>query len=82
MLSNTVIASTSMKCWCTMPMPSFTAWLGDSMRTSFPSRKILPSVGWYRPIRIFISVDLPAPFSPSSVSTSPQLTVRLMSLLA
>ena len=25
MLSNTVMASTSMKCWCTMPMPSFTA---------------------------------------------------------
>ena len=65
-----------------MPIPSFTAWLGDSMRTSRPSRKIFPSVGWYSPMRMFISVDLPAPFSPSSVSTSPRFTVRLMSLLA
>ena len=46
MFSNTVIASTSMKCWCTMPMPSLTAWLGDSIRTCLPLRKIDPSVGW------------------------------------
>ena len=36
MFSNTVMASTSMKCWCTMPMPSFTAWAGESMRTFLP----------------------------------------------
>ena len=71
MFSNTVMASTSMKCWCTMPMPSFTAWAGESMRTFLPFKQMLPSVGWYRPIRTFISVDFPAPFSPSSVSTSP-----------
>ena len=34
--SNTVMASTSMKCWWTMPMPSCTALAGESMRTFFP----------------------------------------------
>ena len=82
MFSNTVMASTSMKCWCTMPMPSFTAWAGESMRTSFPFRKIFPSVGWYSPMSTFISVLFPAPFSPSRVCTSPLRTDRLMSLLA
>src|SRR5690349_12918447 len=33
--------------------------------TSCPSRAICPEVGSSRPARIFISVDLPAPFGPS-----------------
>ena len=30
-----------------------------------------PESGWYTPARIFTSVDLPAPFSPSSACASP-----------
>src|SRR5947208_13336568 len=33
--------------------------------------KISPASGRYRPVRTFESVDLPAPFSPSSACTSP-----------
>ena len=36
-----------------------------------PSMTISPSSAAARPARIFISVDFPAPFSPTSTSTSP-----------
>src|SRR5258705_5843987 len=35
-----------------------------------------PGSGAYTPVRIFISVLLPAPFSPASASTSPRRTSR------
>src|SRR3954470_24905745 len=38
-----------------------------------------PSVGFWNPEMIFISVDFPAPLSPSSPSTSPLRRCRLMS---
>src|SRR3954462_5400084 len=38
-----------------------------------------PSSGFWKPEMIFISVDLPAPLSPSSPSTSPLRRWRLMS---
>src|SRR4051812_20214309 len=40
---------------------------------------MLPSSGLWKPQMIFISVDLPAPLSPSSPSTSPLRRCRLMS---
>ena len=39
--------------------------------TTSPSRWISPSSGWWTPAMIFVSVDLPAPFSPTSPWTSP-----------
>src|SRR4051812_7366658 len=42
-----------------------------SSTTRCPSMKISPSSGSCAPPRIFISVLLPAPFSPMSASTSP-----------
>ena len=37
---------TSMKCWCTMPMPRSIAFEGESTLTGSPSTRISPSSGW------------------------------------
>src|SRR3954453_13858168 len=76
MFSVTVITGISMKCWCTMPMPALMASALEVKWCVTPSRTISPSSGRYRPYRQFISVDLPAPFSPSSACTSPARTSR------
>src|ERR1700761_4146235 len=44
-----------------------------------PLSHIVPESGLWKPQRILISVDLPAPLSPSSPSTSPLRRCRLMS---
>src|SRR6267378_934298 len=54
-----------------MLMPSCCAARGVGMSTSAPFRRIRPASLWYTPARIFISVDLPAPFSPTSAWISP-----------
>src|ERR1700744_2208992 len=51
-----------------LPPCSFTAW---------PSMRISPASGWCTPPRIFMRVDLPAPFSPHKATTSPGPMVRL-----
>ena len=65
-----------------MPMPSALASLGSLMDTSFPSFLITPSSGWYRPKSTLISVDLPAPFSPSKAWISPLRSCKVMLSLA
>ena len=50
--------------------------------TGSPSRTISPEVGRSTPERIFISVDLPAPFSPNSVVTLPRWMSKLTPLSA
>ena len=47
-------------------------------RPRVPSTRIVPASGWYSPDRMLISVDLPAPFSPSRQRTSPGMARRLM----
>ncbi len=64
--SATVRDGTSLKCWCTIPIPSRRASLEEAIFTVFPSSCIVPSSGCWVPNRIFISVDFPAPFSPIS----------------
>src|SRR6266581_9173824 len=59
-----------------MPMPRSIAWRGESKRTGWPSSTIRPASGAVRPYRTFMSVVLPAPFSPSSASTSPGYSCR------
>src|SRR3954454_9505546 len=54
---------------------SVTEW----MSTSSPSSRIRSETGLWKPQRIFTSVDLPAPLSPSRPSTSPCLRLRLTS---
>src|SRR5438093_7526066 len=53
-------------------MPSAWARRGEPMTTGRPSIEISPESPRYAPLRIFISVDLPAPFSPTSTCTSPR----------
>ena len=62
--SVTVKGGINMKCWCTIPIPKSIAFCGVPITVSFPSMNIFPDVGWYKPYKIFISVDFPAPFSP------------------
>jgi hypothetical protein len=60
-----------------MPMPRATASADDAKKTSSPSSRIWPCVGFSTPAMIFISVDLPAPFSPTSTLTAPLRTEKL-----
>src|SRR5579884_252478 len=55
-------------------MPSRSAVRGPSIATGAPSTSIVPPSAGCAPARIFISVDLPAPFSPTSACTSPAST--------
>src|SRR4051812_24003474 len=60
-------------------MPSERAWSTERSSVSSPRTYSLPSSGFWKPEMILISVDLPAPLSPSSPSTSPFLRCRLTS---
>src|SRR4051794_29764064 len=60
-------------------MPSERAWSTERSSVSSPLITSRPSSGFWKPDRILISVDLPAPLSPSSPSTSPLSRRRLMS---
>ena len=66
MFSATVKVSTSLKCWCTMPMPKDMASAGERSATFLPSMRMSPESGLIRPVSMFMSVLLPAPFSPRS----------------
>ena len=71
MFSATDRLGTSMKCWWTMPMPWAMATEGEVSSSFSPFTMISPLVGCSRPKSIFISVLLPAPFSPISAWISP-----------
>src|SRR5919197_18092 len=60
-------------------MPSPRAWSTLCGSYGSPRRNICPSSGRWKPQMIFISVDLPAPLSPSRPSTSPLRRCMLMS---
>jgi hypothetical protein len=62
--------------WETTATPLRTASAVLSNATSRPSRRSVPSSGFTAPATIFTSVDLPAPFSPSSACTEPARTER------
>src|SRR5215469_7827498 len=63
-------------------MPSDLAWSTDLRVTSWFSRTIRPEVGRWNPHRILSRVDLPAPLSPRSPSTSPRFRCRFTSVSA
>ncbi len=65
-----------------MPIPASIASLGLLNCCSTPLTVIVPSSGRCIPYRIFISVDLPAPFSPTSAWISPGTTEKLIRSLA
>ncbi len=78
MFSATVKTGTSMKCWCTMPIPCRIASLGEVIVTFSPSTRISPESGCSSPYSMFINVLLPAPFSPSRQWISPGSMTRSM----
>ncbi len=85
MFSVMVKPGMSMNSWCTIPMPYSIASCGARMAAGCPPISTVPSkppVEWMTgmPNRMFISVDLPAPFSPMSAWISPGLTARETSL--
>src|SRR5215218_2298852 len=54
-----------------MKIPASSASRGEPKWTGRPNSEISPASGRYSPVRMFESVLLPAPFSPSSACTSP-----------
>ena len=63
-------------------MPRACEALGSRRSTSAPSIRISPLVGGCTPAMILISVDLPAPLSPTSATISPAWISRLNSSIA
>ena len=55
--------------WWTMRMPASCASRAEAKATGRPSTAMLPWSGACSPSRMRISVDLPAPFSPTSAVT-------------
>ena len=64
--------SQSARSWWTISMPFSRASSGRAKRTGSPSSSISPAEGAKLPAMILTSVDLPAPLSPISPSTSPR----------
>src|SRR5689334_5135170 len=63
-------------------MPAWRASRGELKVVSTPSTRTVPPSCWCTPDRILISVDLPAPLSPSKQVTSPASTCSETSLRA
>ncbi len=82
MLSRTLRFGASESSWWMIEMPWSRASVEEENVTGLPSRMISPEVGWITPERIFIRVDLPAPFSPKSVVTRPRWMSKLTPLSA
>ena len=68
--------------WWTKAIPAAIASAQVIAGRSAPSMRIVPVVGATTPPSTFISVDLPAPFSPTRPMTSPGATDRLTPLSA
>jgi hypothetical protein len=76
---HTDISGTVARSWNTVAIPAPSASRGELNEACSPLTKNSPSVGWCTPLRILISVDLPAPLSPSTQVTVPGSTCREMS---
>ena len=59
-----------------MAMPCASASRVERIVTGLPSIRMLPPSAPWAPERIFIRVDLPAPFSPTSAWISPPATAK------
>ena len=82
MLSRTLRFGARQSSWWMMEMPRSRASVEEEKATGSPSRMISPEVGRMTPERTFISVDLPAPFSPKSVVTWPRWMSKFTPLSA
>jgi hypothetical protein len=68
--------------WYTVAMPRSSASRGESNRRASPSNRYSPSSGLYTPESVLMSVDFPAPLSPSRQVTSPARQYIDTSLMA
>ncbi len=82
MFSATVMSGSRAGCWWTIAIPSSCATAGTRPSSVRPSNTIAPPSGAVAPDATFISVDFPAPFSPSSACTSPGSTSNETSVSA
>jgi hypothetical protein len=64
--SATVRSSNTVGSWYMATIPSACAARGPPIERGSPSTSTAPASGETTPVRIFTSVDLPAPFSPTS----------------
>jgi hypothetical protein len=64
-------AGETARVWYTVSIPAARASIGRLNCTGWPSSLISPSFGTSAPDRHLIRVDLPAPLSPITASTSP-----------
>ena len=78
-LSSTVRLVHRLSSWKMMPTPLAAASVTVGRITGSPSMRMRPLVGCSTPARTFISVDLPAPFSPTSTLTRPSNTSKVTS---
>jgi hypothetical protein len=77
-LSSTLSAANTWRPSGTCTMPACTRWRADLPARSMPSKRIVPpQVGW-TPEIARSNVDLPAPFAPTSATSSPRPTPRSM----
>lgn len=74
--SATVRSGSRVSSWWTMPIPACWASRGLRKVCGAPANSTVPSSGWWTPDTTFMSVDLPAPFSPTTACTSPGRTWR------
>ena len=72
MFSATVRCGQSESSWWIRATPRWLASCGEAGRYGWPCSTIVPSSGCSAPARMFMSVLLPAPFSPMSAWTSPE----------
>ena len=80
--SSALSVSTSMKCWCTMPMPQAIASWALRICTGLPKTAMRPLSAGCMPYNTDIRVLLPAPFSPIRPCKEPCATVKFTSTLA
>ena len=74
--------SESARSWYTVAIPALVASLGVRKCTGLPCQKISPPLGSQMPEIVLISVDLPAPLSPTRAVTWPAGMSRSMSVSA
>ena len=60
----------------TCTRPASTTWWGAILLMFWPSKVMVPEVGFTRREMFFRVVDLPAPLAPTTVTISPWLTSR------
>ena len=77
--SNNVRFGQMLSSWWMKATPFSSASLGFGKVRSTPSMVMVPASALWIPVRIFMRVDLPAPFSPIKAWTSPSLRVILTS---